>query len=97
MVKFVPCANLQFCFRLDIIAAESHKVLITNYGSYDLTKKTVIMWFQRFQEEMEDGRSGRLLQLRNKESITHVCTYLIKPVFNHEERSGCPSEPLERT
>jgi hypothetical protein len=44
MVKFMQCANMQFCFKLGKTSVEMHKIVVTAYGSDAVTKNTVFKW-----------------------------------------------------
>jgi len=68
--------NMQFCFKLQKSAKETHKMLKLVYGDAAVTMKTVYKWLERFRnscESIEDEeRSGRPSKSKTQENVERV-------------------------
>jgi len=68
--------NMQFCFKLQKSAKETHEMLKLVYGDAAVTTKTVYRWFERFRngcESVEDEeRSGHPSTSKTQESVERV-------------------------
>jgi transposase len=47
--------NMIFCFKLQKIVKETHKMLKLVYGDATVTMKTVYKWFERFRNGCESA------------------------------------------
>ena len=62
MSSFVPTNNdlgtaLVFCYHLNKIAAESHRMLVEAYGEYALGKTQCFEWFKKLKSSNFDVRN----------------------------------------
>jgi hypothetical protein len=84
MVKFVQHANMQFCFKLSRTAAETHKMFVTSYRSFQMVSEVL-------RGKWVTGRWRKKwspvdIEKQGKDHL-HPHTYLSKPTFNHSETS----------
>ena len=68
--------NVQFCFKLQKSATETHEILKVVYGDAAVTMKTVYKWFERVRngcESVEDEeRSGLPSTSKTQENVERV-------------------------
>ena len=68
--------NMQFCFKLQKSAKETHKMLKLVYGDAAVTMKTVYKWFEQFCNGCESvenkERSGCTSTSKTQENVERV-------------------------